>query len=98
MALPMALLRALIGVLGIGCAFLMAQSLVAVRKGRGKLRNFYGWVIRSALCLGALVLRHPIDVEAVVIWTLAAALFALGYWDATREKEPEDLTHTIFPE
>ena len=96
--MPIEFLRGLIGALGVGCAFLLAQSLVAVRKGRGKLSNFYAWLIRTGLCLGALAIRHAIDIEALVIWTLAAALFALGYWDSIREKKSEDLTHTIFPE
>jgi hypothetical protein len=91
-------LRGLIGSLGIGCAFLLAQSLVALRKGRGRLGNFYAWLIRTGLCLGAMAIRHAIDTEALVIWTLAGAAFAVGYWEASREKKPEDLTRTIFPE
>jgi len=91
-------LRGLIGSLGVGCAFLLAQALVALRKGRGKLGNFYAWLIRTGLCLGAMAIRHSIDTEALVIWTLAAAAFAVGYWEASRVKKTEDLTHTIFPE
>jgi len=98
MALPLDFLRGLIGCLGIGFAFLFAQALVMLRKGRGKLSNFYAWMIRTGLCLGAMAIRHSIDAEALVIWTLAAAAFAVGYWEAAREKKPEDLTHTIFPE
>ena len=91
-------LRGLIGALGIGCAFLFAQAFVSLRKGRGKLGNFYAWMIRTGLCLGALAIRHAIDLEAAIIWFLAAAAFAGGYWEASREKKPEDLTKTIFPE
>ena len=98
MPLPMDFLRGLIGCLGIGCAFLFAQAMVNLRKGRGKLSNFYAWMIRTGLCLGALAIRHAIDSEAIVIWTLAAAAFAVGYWEAAREKQAEDLTRTIFPE
>ncbi len=98
MPLPLDFLRGLIGSLGIGCAFLLAQSLVMLRRGRGKLSNFYAWLIRCGLCLGALAIRHAIDTEAVVVWTLAAAAFAAGYWQATRERKAEDLTRTIFPE
>jgi len=91
-------LRGLIGLLGIGCAFMLAQALVNLRKGRGKLGRFYAWLIRTGLCLGAVALRHAVDVAAVTIWTLAAAAFAGGYWEASREKKPEDLTRTMFPE
>jgi len=98
MPLPLDFLRGLIGSLGVGCAFLLAQALVNLRKGRTRLSNFYAWLIRTGLCLGALVIKHPIDAEALVIWTLAAAAFATGYWEASREKKSEDLTRTIFPE
>lgn len=98
MRLPLDFLRGLIGLLGIGCAFMLSQSLVALRKGRGKLGSLYAWLIRTVLCLGALALRHSVDIEDLSIWALAAAAFAAGYWDATREKKPEDLTRTIFPE
>jgi len=98
MPLPLDFLCGLIGCLGIGCAFLFAQAMVMLRKGRGKLGNFYAWMIRTGLCLGALAIRHSIDAEALVIWTLAAAALALGYWEAARDKKPEDLTRTIFPD
>jgi hypothetical protein len=98
MGLPIDFLRGLIGALGVGCAFLLAQSLVAVRKGRGKLSGFYAWLTRTVLCLGALAIRHTIDSEAILIWSLAAVAFAVGYWDAIRPKKTEDLSRTIFPE
>lgn len=91
-------LRGLIGLLGVGCAFLLAQSLVAVRKGRAKLSSFYAWLIRTGLCLGMVALRHSLNTEDLVIWALSATAFAAGYWDAAREKKQEDLTRTIFPE
>jgi len=98
MALPLDFLRGLIGLLGVGCAFVLAQSVVALRKGRGRLSTFYAWLIRTCLCLGAVALRHSLNIEDFVIWTLAVAAFAGGYWEASREKKPEDLTRTIFPE
>ena len=98
MPLPLDFLRGLIGLLGVGCAFLLAQSVVALRKGRGKLSSFYAWLIRTGLCLGGVALRHSLDMEDFAIWTLGAAAFAAGYWEASREKKAEDLTRTIFPE
>ena len=35
--------------------------------------KFYGWVIRTMVCLGALVVRNPIDRTTIILWTLAAA-------------------------
>jgi hypothetical protein len=91
-------LRGVVGIIGIGCAHMLARALVGVRKGRTKLSNFYGWVLRTLICLGAVALRHSLDSADLVIWGLAAAAFAAGWWDATREKPVEDLTHQIFPE
>jgi hypothetical protein len=34
----------------------------------------------------------------LLVWALAAAAFSFALWGASREKEPEDLTHTIFPD
>ncbi len=96
--MPIEFMRGIIGVIGIGCAFMMAQSSVAVRKGRGKLSGFYGWVIRTLLCLGILAFRHAVDVPTIAIWSLAAVAFGFGYWEASREKKPEDLSRTMFPE
>ena len=31
-------------------------------------------------------------------WVIRAAAFALGWWDASRARPQEDLTHQIFPE
>jgi hypothetical protein len=43
-------------------------------------------------------LRHSLDLTDLAIWGLAVAAFAAGWWDASRERQVEDLTHEIFPE
>jgi len=91
-------LRGVVGIIGIGCAHMLARALVGVRKGRSKLSHFYGWLLRTLICLGAVALRHWLDSADLVIWGLALAAFAAGWWDASREKPVEDLTHQIFPE
>lgn len=93
----MEFLRGVLGLIGIGCAFLLGRSAGAVRQGWQKPARLYGWVIRTFLCLGALLIRHEIDVAAIVSWSLAAAAFAAAFWDASREKKQDDLTRTIFP-
>jgi len=93
----MEFLRGVLGLIGIGCAYMMGRSLVAVRKGWQKPSRIYGWIIRSFLCLAALTIRHAIDTAAIAIWALAAAAFAAAVWDASREKKQEDLSKTIFP-
>ena len=91
-------LRGVLGVIGVGCAFMTGRSAVAARKGWQKLSTLYGWILRTVVCLGAIVFRHPVDNVAIVLWALAAAMFAVGYWQTTHRKPPEDLTRQIFPE
>ena len=91
-------LRGVLGVIGVACAFMSGRSLAAVRKGWQKLGTLYGWIIRAAVCLSAIIFRHPVDTIAIGLWTLAAALFAVAFWQTSHRKPPEDLTHQIFPE
>jgi len=91
-------MRGVIGIIGLGCAHMLGRALVGVRKGRTRLSNFYAWVLRTLICLGAVALRHSFDVTDLVIWGLAVVAFAAGSWDAARDKPVEDLTHQIFPE
>jgi len=91
------LLRGMIGILGIGCAHMLARAIVGVRKRRSKSRSFYGWLLRTLLCLAAVAFRHALDVTDVVIWGLALLSFAGGWWAESRERVAEDLTRQIFP-
>jgi hypothetical protein len=91
-------LRGVLGMLAIFFGHLAGRSGAAVRKGRQKLSRFYGWLIRAAVCLLALSLRFRVDTIDIAVWTLCAVAFALGWWDGSRDKKPEDLTHQIFPE
>jgi hypothetical protein len=54
--------------------------------------------MRTAACGIAVSLRFRLDAVDVAVWTLCIAAFAVGWWDASRGKKPEDLTHQIFPE
>ena len=73
------------------------RTFAALRKGQEKLPRFYAWVIRTVLCLGAIVLRHPVDGIALTVWAVAALAFAAGYWQTLHQKPPEDLSDQIFP-
>jgi len=91
-------LRGVLGVIGIGCAFMAGRSMIAVRRGWIKLSRFYGWLLRTAVCLFAVGIRHVVDIEDIVIWAVAVAAFGAGAWNMSRSKAEEDLTHTIFPD
>lgn len=94
----MEFLRGVLGVIGLGCAFMAGRSLISVRKGWQKLSRLYGWLIRTTVCLAAMAFRHSVDTVDIVMWVLAAVAFAGGCWNASHQKPPEDLSHEIFPE
>jgi uncharacterized membrane protein YoaK (UPF0700 family) len=94
---PIEFLRGLIGFIGIGCAYMAGRSTVAVRKGWQKPSRLTGWILRTVLCLLAVVFRHPLDFADVAVVALAAVAFSAGVWNTSHEKKEEDLSHTIFP-
>lgn len=97
MPVSLEFLRGIVGVIGIGCAYMTGRAFVFYRKGVQKQFRFYGWVFRTALCMIAVGLRHAVDAAAITIWSLAVAAFAIAVWQHWREKPEEDLTRTIFP-
>jgi hypothetical protein len=98
MPVSLEFLRGIVGVIGIGCAYMTGRAFALYRQGMQKQFRFFGWVFRTALCMGAVGLRHRVDASAIAIWTLAAVAFAAAMWQHLRKKpEEEDLTHTMFP-
>lgn len=93
----MEFLRGVLGIIGIACAFMLGRSAAAVRKRQVRPTRMYGWIIRTVLCLGAVLIRHDVDVAAIAIWAAAAAALGFAYWEASRVRKDEDLTPTIFP-
>jgi hypothetical protein len=98
MPVSLEFLRDVLGLIGAGCAFMLGRSAAAVRKKWQKPSRLYGWLIRTAACLVALAIRHPLDVTDVVAWAVAAAVFAVGFWSASRPRKEEDLVSAIFPD
>jgi hypothetical protein len=98
MPVSLEFLRGVLGLIGAGCAFMMGYSAAAVRKGWQKRSRLYGWTVRTAACMVAVAIRHRVDATAIVVWTAAAAAFALGFWNASRPRKEEDLVSAIFPD
>ena len=73
MAVPMEFLRGLLGLLGVGAAFMAGRAAVAVRQGRQKPSKLYGWAIRTVVCVAAIAFRNPVDTIDLTVWGLAAA-------------------------
>jgi len=91
-------LRGVLGVLCILFAHMAGRSVAAVRKGQQKVTRIYAWVLRAAACAVAVGLRNSIDTIDLGVWALAASALAAGWWDVSRERKQEDLTHQIFPD
>jgi hypothetical protein len=98
MPVSMEFLRGVLGLLGVAFAYMAGRSFAAVRKGRQKSSRLYSWMVRCVLCLGAVAFRYPLDTVDILVWTLSAVAFTVALLSTAREKPPEDLTHTIFPE
>jgi hypothetical protein len=98
MPLSLEFLRGVLGALGVIFAHLAGLSGAKVRKGKQKLSGFYAWLIRAAACIIAVSIRHELGVLDVTVWVFGAGAFVLGWWDASRARPEEDLTHQIFPE
>ena len=94
----MEFLRGVLGVIGLGCAYMAGRSLVAFRKGWQKISRLYGWAIRMTVCLAAVAFRHSVDMVDIAIWVVAGVAFAGGCWNTYHQKPPEDLSREIFPE
>jgi hypothetical protein len=92
-------LRGVVGVLALLFAYMAGRAYIGVRKGRLKQSRFTGWVVRTVLCSIAIFFpQRAVDSVAIAVWALAVVSAAAGAWNASREKPPEDLTETIFPE
>lgn len=98
MAVSFEFLRGVLGVLGVFFAYLAGRAGAQVRKRQSKPRNFTAWVLRAAVCLVAISIRHELGALDIAIWVVSAASFAVGWWNAANAKPPEDLSHQIFPE
>ena len=94
---PIELLRVILGLIGVGSAFMAGSTLAAVRKGMVKAGRHYAWMVRAVVCLAAIAFRHTLDAVMIAAWTLAIVAFAGGWRQASHQKPPEDLSHDIVP-
>jgi len=97
MHVPIEFLRGVLGILCVVFAHLLGRSAAAVRAGRQRPGRLYGWALRTLVCAGALLFRHPVDAVAIAVYAVAVVAAAVGFWIERRPKEPEDLTDEIFP-
>jgi len=91
MPFPLDFLRGVLGVLCVLFANVLGRSIVRVRRG-ARPRNMYGWLIRTAVCLLAVLWRGGLDRISIAILALTAASLLLGAWLEQRPKKQEDLT------
>jgi hypothetical protein len=92
------LLRLVLGLIGIACAYMAARALVRARKGWQKPSKTTAWLIRTVLCLAGVMFRHPVDALDIAVWVLMAAAAAAAWWVTAHPKPQEDLTSEIFPD
>ena len=86
--------------LGLFCLFFahfLGRSVVRARRGQSA-RSLYGWLIRTAIAVGAILWHRGLDGISIAVLTLSAAALVVGVWDEQRPKKQEDLTKEIFGE
>ena len=98
MPVSLEFMRGILGFIGIGCAFMMGRSIVAVRRGWQKQSTLVGWAVRVILCVAAVFFRHSIDSPDIAVGVLVIAACAFGAYQTASQKKEEDLTKEIFPE
>ena len=98
MGIPLNLLRALLGLFCLFFAHMLGRSIVRVRRGVARPRSMYGWLVRTLITAATILWGRGLDRIALVVYILAAASLALGYWDEYRPKYHEDLTRKMFGE
>ncbi len=99
-AVPLGFMRGFVGVIGVGCAYMLGRNVVFLRQGRVKLSRVYAWAIRTILCLLAawFPARPDVDTSDLVVWSLSVVAFAVAYWDTSRTKKQEEVKLDIFPD
>ncbi len=98
MSVSFAFLRAILALIGAGCAFMLGRSAAGYRRGFVKKSTVRGWAFRALACLLAVAFRFGLDGFVIAAWSIGAAALALGYRNGWRAKRDEDLTHVIFPD
>ncbi len=99
-AVPLGFMRGFVGVIGVGCAYMLGRTVLFFRQGRVRISRVYAWAIRTILCLLAVWYpgRPDLDTSDLVVWLLVAVAFGLAYWDASRVKKQEEVKLEIFPD
>ena len=98
MPVSLEFMRGILGFIGIGCAYMLGRSVVAVQKGWQKQSKLVGWAIRVLLCLGAVAFRHAVDAADIAVWSLSALAFGVSVWESSRPQKEENLAKTMFPD
>ena len=94
----MEFLRGIVGVIGIGCAYMTGRAYALLRKRQTTQFRLFSWVFRTVLCMIAVTFRHELDFADIAITAVVVIAFALGIWQNSRIKKEEDLTRTMFPD
>ena len=91
-------LRLTLAAIGAGCAFMLGRSAVGFRRRSVRKSTLYAWAIRTVACLLAVAFRFALDAVDIAVWCISAAAFVSGWWNGSRPRKEEDLTHVMFPD
>ena len=97
MAVPLELLRALLGLLSVFFAMMLGRSGAAVFRRQGRRSRMYGWLIRLVVTLFAIEWRRNLDALMIAVIVAVVLAAAVGVWMELRPRqEEEDPSKQIF--
>ncbi|HOK45374.1 MAG TPA: hypothetical protein PLK67_05555 [Bryobacteraceae bacterium] len=89
--MPIELLRVLLGLLALFFAYALGRTVARLRKYKRPLTKALTWVLRTAVCLFAVLWQRGLDVTSIVFLILSAATFGIGYYLEWRPRHVEEI-------
>jgi hypothetical protein len=90
MAVPLELLRALLGLLSVFFAVMLGRSGAAVFRRQGRRSRMYAWLVRLAITLFAIEWRHNVDALMLAVIVAVVLAAAGGVWIELRPRQEEE--------
>lgn len=87
----MEVLRILLGVLALFFAFQLGRVVAQLRRAGLPYRKALTWMLRTVVCLFAIVWVGGFDATAIVVLALAAAAFGGGVYIVSRPAGEEEV-------
>ncbi len=93
----MAPLRIALGLLAIFFSHYLGRSAVRLYQGQEARARTMTWVLRTAVCVAAILWGHGLDLLAALALALVAVSLGAGVWAQSHPPKDEGLVKMMFP-